>query len=84
MLEVAEPETEMARPRHPNKEIEAVLEYAEAHGWTVTHSKGGHAWGRMKCRFGQRDGCQRSIFSTPKNPHKHARELRAMVDKCPH
>src|SRR5881227_3578283 len=38
----------MARPRHPNKEIEAAVRYAEARGWTLTPAKG-HAWGRLRC-----------------------------------
>jgi hypothetical protein len=28
------------RPRHPNKEIEAALVYAEAHGWRVVLLRG--------------------------------------------
>jgi hypothetical protein len=32
------------RPRHPNKEIEAAVQYAEVNGWTCT-VLGGHAWG---------------------------------------
>ncbi len=39
----------MARPRHPNKDIEKVLDYAESVGWMVEHRSGGHAWGRMRC-----------------------------------
>lgn len=34
----------MARPRHPNKEIEQAIAYAEGLGWTVEMSNG-HAWG---------------------------------------
>jgi len=32
------------RPRHPDKDIEAAVKYAEANGWIWTPS-GGHAWG---------------------------------------
>jgi hypothetical protein len=74
----------MARPRHPNKEIEAAVQYAEAHGWTCTLSKRGHAWGRLRCRHHQRGGCQLSVWSTPASPQDHADFLRRNVDRCPH
>lgn len=38
----------MARKRHPNKEIETALRYAESHGWLVV-TGGHHAWGKMYC-----------------------------------
>jgi hypothetical protein len=58
--------------RHPNKEIESVLEYARKEGWTVEKASG-HAWGRLKCPWndpGCRQGvwCQESIF-------QHARRI---------
>jgi hypothetical protein len=34
----------MARPRHPNKEIEAAVAHAETLGWRVVPISG-HAWG---------------------------------------
>jgi hypothetical protein len=75
------------RPRHPDKEIEAAIAHAEAHGWRVETSRRGHAWGVMKCpnndpecRCG--DCCITSIWSTPKNAHAHARTLRRVVDNC--
>ncbi len=73
----------MARPRHPSKEIEAAVRYAEGFGWTCTLSKG-HAWGRLRCPHGQRGGCQLSVWSTPKNPHNHAEQICRRVDACPH
>ncbi len=36
------------RKRHPNKEIEAALRYAESYGWRVIAS-GHHAWGKLYC-----------------------------------
>jgi hypothetical protein len=69
--------------RHPNKEIEAAVAYAESRGWTLTPSRG-HAWGILRCPHGQRGGCQRSVFSTPRNPENHARWIRRVVDNCPH
>jgi hypothetical protein len=74
----------MARRRHPNKEIEAALQYAESEGWRVVQSRRGHNWGRMYCPFGARGGCQKSIHSTPRVPHDHAERLRQAVDACQH
>ena len=71
------------RPKHPNKEIEAVLQSAEQRGWTVL-KRSGHAWGIMRCGFGERGGCQVSIWSTPRDPDIHARQLLRAVAKCPH
>lgn len=70
--------------RHPNKEIEAALKYAEGRGWRIVQSKHGHVWERIYCPHGQRGGCARSVYSTPRNPDKHARELRQFVERCPH
>jgi len=69
--------------RHPNKDIDAALDYARQNGWTVVKSKGGsaHAWGVMRCAG---DCPQVSIFSTPRVPQNHARALRRAVDRCPH
>lgn len=76
----------MARPKHPNKDVEAALEYAEAHGWWVEPARG-HAWGRMycpwnddECRCGE--FCIASIWSTPRNPGNHARQIGRVVDGC--
>jgi hypothetical protein len=73
----------MARSRHPNKEIEAAVQYAEARGWVVTLSRG-HAWGRLRCPHDQRGGCQYSVWSTPRAPTAHARWLKRQIDDCPH
>jgi len=78
----------MARPKHPNKEIEAALLYAETHGWTVEKASGSaHCWGQLRCpanNSGCWQGlyCQQSVWSTPKNPANHARLLKRIVDKC--
>jgi hypothetical protein len=69
--------------RHPHKEINAAVDHAIDLGWTLISSSG-HAWGIIRCPDGTRDGCRRSVWSTPKNPEKFARELRRYVDKCPH
>lgn len=76
----------MTRRRHSKKEIEAALVYAEAQGWRVELASG-HAWGRLycphndsECRCGE--FCIVSVWSTPKNPANHARQLRRVVDNC--
>ncbi len=69
------------RPRHPNKEVEEAVEYAESLGWTVRML--GH-WGRLLCPHADRNGCQVGVFSTPKNCGNHARQIRRDVDRCPH
>jgi hypothetical protein len=72
-----------SRSRHPNTEIEAAVRYAEAKGWRFTKGKG-HGWGRVLCRLKTRDGCQISIWSTPKNPEEHAKSIMRAVDRCGH
>lgn len=71
------------RPSHPNKEIEAAVSHAEALGWRWS-KVGGHAWGRLLCPHHDRDGCVLFIWSTPRNPENHARQLLRQVARCPH
>ena len=75
----------MARPRHPNKEIEEAIAYAESKGWRNKASGGSaHAWGRLLCPETTREGCQLSIWSTPKNASNHAKQILRRVENCPH
>lgn len=76
----------MARPRHGKKEVEAALVYAEGRGWRVEMASG-HAWGRLYCPYNDdecRCGefCIVSVWSTPKNPSNHAKQLCRVVDNC--
>ena len=73
----------MPRSRHPDKEIEQAVAYAEEQGWTLVPIKG-HAWGRLYCAHHDRDGCKVSVWSTPKSTGNHARALVRAVDRCPH
>ncbi len=73
----------MARSRHPNKEIEAAVAYAESLDWAVKPVSG-HAWGRLYCAHHSRDGCMVSVWSTPRNAENHARSIIRDVDRCPH
>lgn len=72
------------RKRHPHKEIEKVVQYAETLGWRVVLSKRGHAWGYLYCTQADRTGCKVGVSSTPHNPENHARHVRSSVDSCPH
>ena len=73
----------MSRPKHPNKHIERAIKYAESSAWRVELSKG-HAWGHLLCPLRTREGCIVGVWSTPKNPENHARQITREVDLCPH
>ncbi len=77
----------MTRTKHPNKEIEQALLYAEKHGWIVKKgSKSAHSWGKMYCPSNNqcRNGiyCIKSIWSTPKSSQNHAKSIKEIIDKC--
>ncbi len=75
----------MKRSKHPNKEIEVAISYAEENGWTYKNSgKSAHSWGRLLCPLHTREGHQMSIWSTPRNSFNHAQQIRKLVDKCLH
>jgi hypothetical protein len=76
----------MARKKHPQKEIEKALQYAEEHGWRVEIG-GGHAWGKIYCPYNDQacrcgEFCIASIWSTPRSPMNHARQIKRVVDNC--
>lgn len=73
----------MGRPRHPDKDIEAAIQYALAKGWRIVLSSG-HAWAKMYCVGAGRGACVHSVYSTPRNPMKHARQILAYVNNCGH
>lgn len=75
----------MKRSKHPNKEIEEAIRYAEKNGWVFKDTgKSAHAWGRLLCPLHTREGHQISIWSTPRNPYNHANQIFRLVDKCLH
>ena len=76
----------MPRTRHPKKEIERALIYAESRGWRIELSDG-HAWGKIYCPFNNQECrcgefCISSVWSTPKNSTNHAKQIRRVVDNC--
>jgi hypothetical protein len=73
------------RPKHPNKEIEQAIKYAESKGWRyIPSGSSAHAWGRLFCPFVSREGHSMSVWSTPKSTENHARQIRRNVDACEH
>ena len=71
---------------HPKKEIAAAIEYARNKGSRVVEG-GSHAWGQMYCPYNDKECrcgqfCRTSIWSTPKSPGNHAKQLRRVVDNC--
>ncbi len=76
----------MARKKHTSKEIEAVLQELEALGWVVVEGRG-HAWGLLRCPANSKECrcgefCQMSVWSTPKDPERHANKLRQKAFAC--
>jgi len=76
----------MARKRHPKKEVEVALRYAEQKGWRVEVG-GSHAWGKMYCPHNDKECrcgafCISSIWSTPRNAGTHANQIRRVIDNC--
>jgi hypothetical protein len=70
---------------HPNKHIREAVQHALAHGWTLRKAgPRAHAWGRLYCPRHDRLGCQHAVYSTPRVPDAHARDIRRAVDSCPH
>lgn len=73
------------RPKHPNKEIEGAVRYAELYGWWYKKSgDSAYAWGRMLCPLNLREGCAMSIWSSPRDPYQHADQIKRRVGLCPH
>lgn len=73
----------MARDRHPRKELEAVVEYAEEQGWEIRLGKR-HAKFKLYCKHHDRDGCKVPVWGTPVDVNDHAKDVRRAIDRCPH
>jgi len=76
----------VTRNRHPKKEIEDAILYAESRGWTCLKGHG-HCWGLLRCPNNEADCrcgefCQISVWSTPRVPENEARKIRRAVDGC--
>ncbi|MGR3969295.1 ribulose bisphosphate carboxylase small subunit [Shewanella sp. 1180_01] len=68
---------------HTNKEINAAIQYAIENGWKFNSSKG-HPFGRLRCGSSDEEHKthQMSVWSTPKNPENHAKQIIRKVDSC--
>jgi hypothetical protein len=51
-------------PKHPKKEVNDALDYADQLGFVIEQTAAGHKWGRITC------ACRAmfSVWSTPKIP----------------
>ena len=58
--------------RHPKKEIAEALKRAEVAGLVVDEIHRGHRWGEVRC-----EPCRakRAVFSTPRDPATHAKQI---------
>ena len=63
--------------------VEGTRSDAEKAGW-AWRKVNGHAWGQLLCAHQDRDGCRISIWSTPRDPENHARQIRRVVNRCTH
>lgn len=73
------------RCRHPNKEIEGAIQYAEQNGWVFKDSgNSAHSWGKLLCPLHTVDGHIIYVWSTPRNAFNHAKQIRRDVDHCQH
>ncbi|PLR48383.1 hypothetical protein P0E69_08350 [Chimaeribacter arupi] len=66
---------------HPNKHIQAAIDYALSQGWTFLEGRG-HAFGRLYCGTPHHKEHMMSIWSTPAVPERHARQIRRKVERC--
>lgn len=75
----------MKRKKHPDKDIEAAIKYAEELKWEFRESgSSSHAWGKLFCPMHTREGHYISIYGTPRNPTLYAKLIRQRVNKCEH
>ena len=71
----------LARLRHPNKEVEAAVEYAVSRG-LCRRMQG--LLGRVYCAHADRHGCQMGVNGTTRSAGAHARQIIRAVERCPH
>lgn len=67
----------MSRPRHNNKDLEAVLRKGEAQGWRV--AGGGDKHFKMKCPCPKK--CMKTVSTTPSSPN-YLRDLKAQLRRA--
>lgn len=70
---------------HPNKHIREAVDLALRKGWRLEKAGSrSHLWGMLYCTQRDRQGCRRAVYSTPRCPEDHAKDIRRAVARCPH
>ena len=73
------------RIKHPDKEIEETIQYAESKGWVFKDAgKSSHAWCRLLCPLHTREGHKMSIWTTPRSSYNHAQQIYRQENHCEH
>jgi len=67
--------------RHQKKEVADVLQEAEKLGLEVVEIHSGHRWGEVMCA---RCESSREVWSTPRNPGTHAKQLKRFILRHAH
>ncbi len=65
----------MPRDGHPKKEIAEALRRARQAGLIIVEIHRGHSWGEVRCLC----GLSFAVWSTPRNPGTHAKQLARFV-----
>jgi hypothetical protein len=71
----------VSRGRHQKKEVADVLHEAEKAGLRVVELHAGHRWGEVICAA---CGSTREVWSTPRNPSVHAKQLKRFIVRHTH
>ena len=71
----------VARWSHSKKQLRDVLDEACAAGFDVYETPSGHRWGYLECG---KCGQQLSVWSTPKSPDNHAKQVRRFMHRHSH
>jgi len=71
--------------KHPDKHIREAIKYAQQRGWAFRKAASrAHIFGKLYCPRQRRDGCRMNVYSTPRKPEEHARQIIRRVNACPH
>ncbi|MFT4035903.1 MAG: hypothetical protein QM679_10060 [Patulibacter sp.] len=62
---------------HGKKEIRKALKDLESRGFAVEETAAGHKWGRIIAPNGE----MKSVWSTPRSPEQHAKDLMVWAKK---
>jgi hypothetical protein len=66
---------------HSKKQIRDALDDAYTAGFDIYETPAGHRWGYLECgKCGQRG----TVWSTPKSPDNHAKQLRRFMQRHRH